>query len=102
MFILAILSAYFTMKILNSNTVSNKTLIIIALITIIGIYYFVMKLMFWDSLSLGMAPLIIGAFLMFSILLFFIGILGEYIGQIYTQLLNRPLVFEKERINFEE
>ena len=44
----------------------------------------------------------IGAFLMFSILLFFIGILGEYIGQIYTQLLNRPLVFEKERINFEE
>ena len=69
---------------------------------IIGIYYFVMKLMFWDSLSLGIAPLIIGAFLMFSILLFFIGILGEYIGQIYTQLLNRPLVFEKERINFEE
>lgn len=69
---------------------------------IVGIYYFVMKLMFWDSLSLGMAPLIIGAFLMFSILLFFIGILGEYIGQIYTQLLNRPLVFEKERINFEE
>ena len=69
---------------------------------IVGIYYLVMKLMFWDSLSLGFAPLLVGGSLMFSILLFFIGILGEYIGQIYTQLLNRPLVFEKERINFEK
>jgi len=67
----------------------------------VGMYYLVMKLMFWDSLSLGFAPLLVGGSLMFSILLFFIGILGEYIGQIYTQLLNRPLVFEKERINFE-
>jgi len=39
---------------------------------------------------------------MFSALLFFIGILGEYTGQIYTQTLNRPLVFEKERVNFDE
>ena len=70
--------------------------------TIVGVYYFVMKLMYWDSLSLGIAPLIIGGSLMFSILLFFIGILGEYTGQIYTQSLNRPLVFEKERINFEK
>ena len=69
---------------------------------IVGIYYLVMKLMFWDSLSLGFAPLLVGGSLMFSILLFFIGILGEYIGQIYTQSLNRPLVFEKERINFEK
>jgi polyisoprenyl-phosphate glycosyltransferase len=69
---------------------------------IVGTYYLVMKLMFWDSLSLGFAPLLVGGSLMFSILLFFIGILGEYIGQIYTQSLNRPLVFEKERINFEK
>jgi polyisoprenyl-phosphate glycosyltransferase len=69
---------------------------------IVGAYYLVMKLMFWDSLSLGFAPLLVGGSLMFSILLFFIGILGEYIGQIYTQLLNRPLVFEKERINFKK
>ena len=69
---------------------------------IVGTYYLAMKLMFWDSLSLGFAPLLVGGSLMFSILLFFIGILGEYIGQIYTQLLNRPLVFEKERINFEK
>jgi len=35
-------------------------------------------------------------------MLFFMGILGEYIGAIYTQVLNRPLVFEKERINMED
>lgn len=69
---------------------------------IVGTYYLVMKLMFWDSLSLGFAPLLVGGSLMFSMLLFFIGILGEYIGQIYTQSLNRPLVFEKERINFDK
>ena len=69
---------------------------------IVGMYYLVMKLMFWDSLSLGFAPLLVGGSLMFSILLFFIGILGEYIGQIYTQLLNRPLVFEEERVNFDK
>ena len=69
---------------------------------IVGIFYFVMKLMYWESLSLGLAPMLIGGSLMFSVVLFFIGILGEYIGQIYTQTLNRPLVFEKERINFEE
>ena len=69
---------------------------------IIGIFYFVMKLMYWDSMPLGRAPMLIGGSLMFSVLLFFIGILGEYTGQIYTQTLNRPLVFEKERINFEE
>ena len=68
----------------------------------VGMYYLVMKLMFWDSLSLGFAPLLVGGSLMFSILLFFIGILGEYIGQIYTQLLNRPLVFEEERVNFDK
>ena len=69
---------------------------------IVGIFYLVMKLMYWDSLSLGLAPILIGGSLMFSMLLFFIGILGEYTGQIYTQTLNRPLVFEEERINFEK
>ena len=69
---------------------------------IVGVFYFVRKLMYWESFSLGLAPMLIGGSLMFSVLLFFIGILGEYTGQIYTQTLNRPLVFEKERINFEE
>lgn len=67
----------------------------------IGIGYFIAKLLYWDTMSFGMAPLIIINSFMFSIMLFFIGIVGEYIGAIYTQLLNRPLVFEKERVNFE-
>jgi hypothetical protein len=68
---------------------------------VVGLYYFLMKLFYWDSISIGVAPTLIWGSLMFSILLFFIGILGEYIGQIYTQVLNRPLVFERERINFD-
>ena len=67
---------------------------------LVGFGYFVVKLLYWDSMSLGVAPLIIMSSLMFSIMLFFIGIIGEYIGAIYTQVLDRPLVFEKERINF--
>lgn len=67
---------------------------------IVGLGYFVAKLIYWDSMSLGIAPLIIMSSFMFSVTLFFIGIIGEYIGAIYTQVLNRPLVFEKERVNF--
>jgi polyisoprenyl-phosphate glycosyltransferase len=66
-----------------------------------GVGYLIMKLIYWDSMSLGVAPLLIGATFAFSVLLFFIGIIGEYIGMIYTQVLNRPLVFERERINFD-
>ena len=67
----------------------------------VGFGYFVAKLLYWDTMSLGVAPLIIMSSLMFSVMLFFIGIIGEYVGAIYTQVLDRPLVFEKERINFE-
>jgi hypothetical protein len=49
---------------------------------------------------MGMAPLVIGLFFFSSVQLFFIGIIGEYVGSIHTQVLNRPLVIEKERINF--
>jgi glycosyltransferase involved in cell wall biosynthesis len=69
---------------------------------LIGLGYFITKLIYWDTMSLGMAPLLIMSSFMFSIILFFIGIIGEYIGAIYTQVLKRPLVFEKERINFDK
>jgi polyisoprenyl-phosphate glycosyltransferase len=62
--------------------------------------YLVAKLAFWNKFTLGTAPILIGFFLFSSIQLFFIGILGEYIGSIHTQVLKRPLVVEKERINF--
>lgn len=62
--------------------------------------YFVAKLLFWEWLTAGIAPLIISLFFFSSVQLFFIGILGEYIGAIHTQVQKRPLVVEKERINF--
>lgn len=67
---------------------------------LIGLGYLFYKLLFWERFQLGMAPLIIGFFLFSSVQLFFIGILGEYIGAVYTQVRKRPLVVEKERINF--
>lgn len=62
--------------------------------------YFIIKLIFWKYFVLGLAPLVIGVFFFSSVQLFFIGIIGEYIGAINTKVTNRPLVIEKERINF--
>jgi len=67
---------------------------------LVGLVYLVYKLIFWYQFSVGSAPLVIGLFFLGSIQLFFLGIVGEYIGAIYTQIMNRPLVIEKERINF--
>jgi glycosyltransferase involved in cell wall biosynthesis len=66
-----------------------------------GLGYLVYKLLFWDSFETGMAPIVIGLFFFTAIQLIFIGIIGEYIGAIYTQVKNWPLVIEKERINFD-
>jgi polyisoprenyl-phosphate glycosyltransferase len=63
-------------------------------------FYLVYKLLFWNKFSVGVAPLVTGIFFLGSVQLLFIGILGEYIGAIHTQILKRPLVIEKERINF--
>ncbi len=63
--------------------------------------YLTYKLIFWNSFSVGIAPLVIGLFFLGSVQLVSMGILGEYVGAIHTQVLKRPLVIEKERINFE-
>lgn len=63
--------------------------------------YLAFKLIYWDEVSFGMAPILIGGFFFASIQLFFIGLLGEYIAAIHTQVLKRPLVIEKERVNFD-
>lgn len=67
---------------------------------IVAIVYLILKLLFWYELTVGVAPIVIGLFFFASVQLFFIGIIGEYIGSIHTQVLKRPLVVEKERINF--
>lgn len=68
----------------------------------VAILYFILKLIFWNSMSMGMAPIVIGMFFFFSVQIFFIGLLGEYIAQILTKVTNRPRVIESERINFED
>ena len=68
---------------------------------LIALVYLVYKLLFWSSFQLGIAPLVIGIFFFSSVQLIFLGLLGEYIGAIHTQVLKRPLVVELERINFE-
>jgi glycosyltransferase involved in cell wall biosynthesis len=69
---------------------------------LVALAYLVAKLLFWRTFSLGTAPLLVGVFFLASVQLFFLGLVGEYIGAIHTQVLRRPLVVEKERINFDE
>jgi polyisoprenyl-phosphate glycosyltransferase len=66
----------------------------------VGLIYLIYKLIDWQNFSLGLAPVIIGLFFLGSVQLLFLGIVGEYIGEIYTLAVHRPLVIERERINF--
>jgi len=68
---------------------------------LVAFAYLVYKLVFWSSFQLGTGPVVIGLFFFAAVQLFFIGILGEYIGSIQTQVLKRPPVIERERINFD-
>ncbi len=67
----------------------------------VALYYTIMKLLYWDSFPMGLAPLTIGFFLFMSLVFIFIGLLGEYIASIHTYIQQRPIVIEKERINFD-
>lgn len=66
----------------------------------IGGIYLSLKLFFWRDFAMGLAPVVVGLFFLGAVQLIFIGILGEYVGAIHTKVTNRPLVVEKERINF--
>ena len=65
-----------------------------------GFAYLIAKLIFWHSFELGLAPTMVGLFFLGSVQLISLGIIGEYVGSIHTLVQNRPLVTEKERINF--
>lgn len=69
---------------------------------LVALGYLVYKLIYWNNFQVGTAPVVIGLFFFGALQLFFIGIVGEYIGSIHTQVLRRPPVIEKERVNFEE
>jgi glycosyltransferase involved in cell wall biosynthesis len=66
-----------------------------------GLAYLVYKLLFWSSFSVGIAPVVIGMFFVSSVLLASMGVIGEYIGAIHTQIQRRPFAVERERVNFE-
>lgn len=68
----------------------------------IGLLYFIAKILFWDSFNLGIAPLIIGFFIITSIQIFLLGFIGEYVMNILYHSRNLPLVIEKKRINFDK
>ena len=63
--------------------------------------YFTYKLLYWDTFQLGLAPLVIGLFFFSAVQLVFIGVIGEYVGAIWTQVKDRPLAIEEEKINFD-
>ena len=65
-----------------------------------AVVYLIYKLTHWNSFILGTAPVAIGLFFFAAVQLIFIGIIGEYIGAIWTQVKNKPHVIEEERINF--
>lgn len=66
----------------------------------VSLGYLLYKVFNWDSFSLGTAPVVVGLFFIGSVQLFFIGVIGEYIGAIHTKVTRRPLVVERERLNF--
>ncbi len=67
---------------------------------IVSIIFFISKLIYWHTFNAGIAPVLVGLFFFSSMQLFFIGLLGEYVATIHTRVMKRPLVVEKERINY--
>jgi glycosyltransferase involved in cell wall biosynthesis len=67
---------------------------------LIGLFFLIYKLLFWSSFQLGLAPLILGLFFGISLQVFMLGIIGEYVGFILTQVRKMPLIIERKRINF--
>ena len=83
------------------HLVTFAGMILSALSIIAALVYLILKLVYWDRFSAGFAPMIIGLFFLNAIELLFIGFVGEYVMSINTRVMNRPLVIEEERINFE-
>lgn len=93
----------FTSYTKNGLRIATFSGFIIAFISfIIGLFYLIMKLLFWYKFTAGYAPMMIGIFFMGGIILAFMGFMGEYVMAINARVMNRPLVVEEERINFEK
>ena len=103
-------SSYFNFAITTLCNTSVKPLHIMTLAGVVvsifslcvGLFYLVYKITHWDSFSVGIAPLVIGIFFLSSVQLFSIGMLGEYISVVVRRVTKKPLVIEKEKINFDK
>lgn len=101
---------YFDFAITGLTHVSKKPLRIVTLVGLImsaisfaiAIIYLVFKLVRWYEFDMGTAPILIGVFLLGSVQLACLGVIGEYIGAILTKVTKRPMVVEEERINFDK
>lgn len=83
------------------HLVTFAGLVLSALSIFAAFIYLVLKLLYWDRFSAGFAPMIIGLFFLNAVELLFIGFVGEYVMSVNTRMMNRPLVIEEERINFD-
>ena len=72
-----------------------------AISMLVALMYLVYKLTHWYSFTAGTAPIVIGIFLIGSIQLFFIGLIGEYVLNINKRVIHRPLVVVEKTINFD-
>ena len=77
-------------------------LLIACVFFLIALGYLIAKLLFWNFFTVGTAPILIGTFFLAAVQLFCLGLVGEYVGLIFEQVRHRPLVVEKERINFDD
>jgi dolichol-phosphate mannosyltransferase len=96
---------YAIIGIVNQSIVPIRVMSIIGFITAIlsfslGVFYIVKKIIFWDAYKLGISPTLLPIFFMFGIQFIFMGIIGEYLRLLVIKAKNRPVVVEKERINF--
>lgn len=69
---------------------------------LVAIGYLIYKLVYWDTFTLGLAPLVIGMFFFSAVQLMFVGIIGEYLGAVWTQVKRAPLAIVQEKINFDD
>jgi hypothetical protein len=73
-----------------------------ALSILYGLYALFINLIYYQGFAqAGIATLIVAVFFFAGLQLFFFGVLGEYISAIHFQVRKRPLVIERERINFD-
>ncbi|MBR1701104.1 MAG: glycosyltransferase family 2 protein [Lachnospiraceae bacterium] len=72
-----------------------------AISMVVAIVYLILKLLYWERFVAGTTPILLAVLILGALQLFFIGFLGEYILSINKRVMNRPLVIEEERINFE-